>query len=60
MKVNDYYTLDEISSIGLEEKEIRDLHTTIFTKGNKVYFFELLGEKQFRLHSIISEKSFFL
>ena len=60
MKVNNNYTLDEISSVGLEEREVRDLHSTIFTKGDKVYFFQPLGNKQFRLHSIINEKSFFL
>ncbi len=60
MKINNNYTLDEISSTGLKEKEIRDLQSTIFTKGSKVYFFEPIGNKQFRLHSIINEKSFFL
>ncbi len=59
MKINNNYSLDQIESIGLKEKDVKDLEANIFTKDHKVYFFEPDGEK-LRLYSIINERSFFL
>lgn len=60
MKINQNYSLDQIESIGLIEKEIKDLQASIYTKDNKVYFFEPMGKEKLRLYSIINERSFFL
>ncbi len=60
MKINDSYSVDQIESIGLKEKEVKDLQASIYTKDHKVYFFEPVGKEKFRLYSIINERSFFL
>jgi len=60
MKINDSYSVDQIESIGLKEKEVKDLQASIYTKDQKVYFFEPIGKEKFRLYSIINERSFFL
>lgn len=59
MKIDTNYSIDQIESMGLIEKEVKELQVNIFTKNHKVYFFEPVGEK-FRLYSIINERSFFL
>ncbi|MBC8319124.1 MAG: hypothetical protein H8E34_00210 [Bacteroidetes bacterium] len=60
MKINNSYSIDQIESVGLKEKEIKDLQASIYIKDNKVYFFEPVGEEKLRLYSIINERSFFL
>jgi hypothetical protein len=60
MKINNNYSIDQIESIGLKEKEVKDLQTSIFTKDQKVYFFEQIDHERYRLYSIINERSFFL
>ena len=60
MKINNSYSVDQIESIGLEEKEVKDLQASIYTKDHKVYFFEPIGNEKLRLYSIINERSFFL
>lgn len=60
MKINNKYSIDQIESTGLKEKEVKDLQASIYTKDHKVYFFEPVGKKTFRLYSIINERSFFL
>ncbi len=60
MKVNQYYSIQQIEVSGLTEKKVKDVNASIFTKDSKVYFFEPAGEKQMRLYSIINERSFFL
>lgn len=60
MKVNQYYSIKQIETNGLIEKNVKDVHANIYTKESKVYFFEPLGNKKFRLYSIINERSFFL
>lgn len=60
MKINDSYSVDQIESIGLKEKEVKDLQASIYTKDQKVYFFEPIGKEKYRLYSIINERSFFL
>jgi len=59
MKINTNYSIYQIESSGLIEKVVKELQVNIFTKDQKVYFFEPVGEK-FRLFSIINERSFFL
>ncbi len=60
MKINNNYSMDQIESTGLIEREVKDLQTSIFTKDEKVYFFEQIDSERYRLYSIINERSFFL
>lgn len=62
MKINGQYSLNEIKSNGLVEKEIKDFDVKIFTSDqeSKVYFFESIGNSLFRLYTVISKRSFFL
>jgi len=60
MEVNQYYSMRQIKTNGLVEKNVKDVNSSIFTKDSKVYFFEPMGKKRFRLYSIINERSFFL
>ena len=60
MKINEQYSLTEIKSNGLIEKNVKDLDAKIFTADNKVYFFENVGNKIYRLYSVINKRSFFL
>lgn len=60
MKINESYSVQQIASSGMIEKDIKDLNARIFTKENKVYFFENLTNHHLRLYSVISKRSFFL
>ncbi|NQU34340.1 MAG: hypothetical protein HQ521_14005 [Bacteroidetes bacterium] len=60
MKINNNYSIDQIESVGLKEKEVKDLQASIYTKDQKVYFFERIGQEKYRLYSVINERSFFL
>lgn len=60
MKINQQYSLNEIKSTGLVEKSVKDVDAKIFTLDNKVYFFESVGNKLFRLYTVINKRSFFL
>jgi len=62
MKINEQYSLSEIKSKGLIEKEVKDLDVKIFTseQESKVYFFENIGDSFFRLYTVINKRSFFL
>jgi hypothetical protein len=60
MKINEQYSLNQIKSNGLIEKSVKDLDAKIFTMNNKVYFFEGVGNKLFRLYTVINKRSFFL
>lgn len=60
MKINEQYSLNQIKSTGLIEKSVKDLDAKIFTLDNKVYFFESVGNKLFRLYTVINKRSFFL
>jgi hypothetical protein len=60
MEINNYYSPDQIESDGLIEKDIKDIHASIYIKGNKVYFFESIDKDNLRLYSIINKRSFFL
>lgn len=62
MKIDEQYSLNEIKSNGLIEKDVKDLDVKIFTsdKENKVYFFENIGNSIFRLYTVINKRSFFL
>ena len=62
MKINEKYSLNEIISNGLVEKNVKELDVKIFTseQENKVYFFENIGNSFFRLYTVISRRSFFL
>jgi len=60
MEVNNCYSPDQIESIGLIEKDIKDIQASIYIKDHKVYFFESIDKERLRLYSIINERSFFL
>ena len=60
MKLNEQYSLNEIKSTGLIEKSVKDLDAKVFTMDNKVYFFENVGNKLYRLYTVINKRSFFL
>lgn len=60
MEVNTCYSRDQIESDGLIEKEVKDVHSSIYVKDHMVYFFELVNEEKLRLYTIINERSFFL
>jgi hypothetical protein len=60
MEINNSYSPDQIESIGLIEREIKDIQASIYIKDHKVYFFELISKEKLRLYSIINEQSFFL
>ena len=60
MELNEAYSLPQIIADGMIEKDVKDLGTRIFTKDNKVYFFENLNNHSLRLYSIINKRSFFL
>ena len=60
MELNEKYSMQEIKSSGLVEKSIKDLNARIFTMDNKVYFFENVNNRLFRLYSVINKRSFFL
>jgi hypothetical protein len=60
IELNEAYTLHQIIANGMMEKEVKDLEARIFTKDNKVYFFENLNNHDFRLYTVINKKSFFL
>jgi hypothetical protein len=53
MKINYNYSLDQIESTGLIEKFVKDLKASIFTKDQKVYFFEKTNRETYRLYSVI-------
>lgn len=60
MKIDQIYTEREISNYGLSPKEIMNVCYRVFYKEQKIYFFEELEKDEFRLYSVIGEKSFFL
>jgi hypothetical protein len=60
MELNEAYSLNQIIANGMTEKDVKDLDAKIFTKDNKVYFFENLNNHDFRLYTIINKESFFL
>jgi hypothetical protein len=60
MELNEAYSLHQIIAYGMTEKDVKEIEARIFTKDNKVYFFENLNNHDLRLYSVINEKSFFL
>ncbi|MAZ94167.1 MAG: hypothetical protein CMF58_07060 [Lentimicrobiaceae bacterium] len=60
MIINYNYSLAQIESTGLIEKAVKNLKACIFTKDQKVYFFEKTTSETYRLYSVINERSFFL
>lgn len=60
MKINEEYSLNEIKSNGLIERNVKDIEAKVFTADNKVYLFENVGNKIYRLYTVINKRSFFL
>ena len=60
MEINKNYSLSQIESNGLLEKDVKDINSKIFVNDNKVYFFEELTGELYRLYSVINKQSFFL
>lgn len=60
MKINEVYTISEITKQGLVEKQIKEIPAKVFSNGTQVYFFEPVSTQTMRLYSIINKRSFFL
>lgn len=60
MKIDQIYTAIDISNYGLTPREIMNVSYKVFEKEQKIYFFEELKSDEFRLYSVIGERSFFL
>jgi len=58
MKIDDYYTLEEIKKSGLTEKQITNINYHVFQKNGNIYFFEK-KEKKYQLYSKTNKESFF-
>ncbi len=60
MEVNATYSIEKIKQLGFFEEPANRENTKVFTKGDKVYFFETIDAGHLRLYTIINKKSFFL
>ncbi len=59
MRVNEFYTIQEIRSFGLKESLTADKKAKVFLNGTKVYFFELVDDQpRYRLYSVINKRFF--
>ncbi len=58
--LNETYSLNQIKQEGLKEREIKELTAKVFEKEDKVYFFDPVNGKKYRLYSVINKQSFFL
>ena len=58
--INETYSLDQIKQEGFKEKDIKELSAKVFEKEDKVYFFDPIDGRKYRLFSIINKRSFFL
>lgn len=59
MKIDNYYTLEEINKNGLTEKQVNNVDYHVFQRNGKVFFFEK-HEENYRLYLEINKESFFL
>ncbi len=58
--INETYSINEIKDEGFVEKPIKELTAKVFEKEDKVYFFDPIDGKKYRLFSVINKRSFFL
>jgi hypothetical protein len=58
--INETYSINEIKSEGFKEKPLKELTAKVFEKEDKIYFFDPIDGKKYRLYSIIHKRSFFL
>jgi len=60
LEIDKTYSESQVESTGLVPRNAEKISSRVFTKNNKVYFFEDLKNSKLRLFSIINERSFFL
>jgi len=60
LEINQKFSIEELAQAGLRKRDIKELTAKIFVKEDKVYFFDETDNKQYRLYSVIHERSFFL
>ncbi len=58
--INEIYSIAEIKKEGFKEKELKELSAKVFEKEDKVYFFDPVDGRKYRLFSIINKRSFYL
>ncbi len=57
---NEVYSEKQLRKFGLKKSIIANIDMDVYSKGDKVYFFESLETNTLRLFTIISQKSFYL
>lgn len=57
---NEVYSEKQLRKFGLKKSEIANIDMDVYSKGDKVYFFEMLDANALRLFTIVSQKSFYL
>ncbi|UBM62747.1 hypothetical protein LA303_01905 [Candidatus Sulfidibacterium hydrothermale] len=60
IEMNQTFSLEELARKGLKERDVKELSAKIFVKDDKVYFFDEIENKHYRLYSVIHKRSFFL
>jgi len=60
IQINKSFSLEEIASQGLKEREVKESSAKVFVKDTNVYFFDQTDKEHYRLYSVIHKRSFFL
>ena len=60
MKINHIYTQKELTESGFVPGKGLKTDTAVYKKQNKIYLFEKIKQDELRLHSIITEASYYL
>jgi DNA-binding transcriptional regulator GbsR (MarR family) len=58
--INQTFSQDELAKAGLKELDVHEISAKVFTKGDRVYFFDETDQELYRLFSVIHKRSFFL
>lgn len=60
LQINQTVSIEEIAIAGLKKLNVAEVSAKIYEKGDKVYFFDEMDSKHYRLFSVIHKRSFFL
>ena len=60
IQINKTFSLEELASQGLKERDVKELSAKVFVKDGNVYFFDRPDKEHYRLYSVIHKRSFFL
>ncbi len=60
LEINQTFLIEDLAKAGLKQRDIKELSAKVFVKDDKVYFFDELDSKYYRLYSVINKRSFFL